>query len=73
MNGLSSHGRVQHEGHSCEIILNFGSLVQMSFKDISYVEFWRPFCSAQWNHLPDFGRRGTFLCNYSGSGRDAVI
>ena len=29
----------------------------MRFKDISYLELWRPFCSAERNHLCDFGRR----------------
>ena len=24
---------------------------------ISYLELWRPFCSAEWNHLCNFGRR----------------
>ena len=28
----------------------------MSFKDISYMELWRPFCSAEQNHLSNFGR-----------------
>ena len=28
----------------------------MLFKDISYLELWLLFCSAEWNHLPDFGR-----------------
>ena len=28
----------------------------MSFKDISYLELWRPFCSAEQNHLCNFGR-----------------
>ena len=28
----------------------------MHFKDISYLELWRPFCSAEWNHLCNFGR-----------------
>ena len=28
----------------------------MPFKDISYLELWRPFCSVGWNHLCDFGR-----------------
>ena len=23
----------------------------MPFKDISYLELWWPFCSAEWNHL----------------------
>ena len=26
----------------------------MSFKDISYLELWRPFCSAERNHLWNF-------------------
>ena len=29
----------------------------MRFKDISYLELWRSFCSAEWNHLWHFGRR----------------
>ena len=28
----------------------------MLFKDISYLELWQPFCSAEWNHLCNFGR-----------------
>ena len=28
----------------------------MSFKDISYLEVWRPFCSAERNHLCNFSR-----------------
>ena len=28
----------------------------MLFKYISYLELWRPFCSAEWNHLCNFGR-----------------
>ena len=28
----------------------------MSFKDISYLELWQPFCSAEQNHLCNFGR-----------------
>ena len=34
----------------------FGPVVQMFFKDISYLELWRPFRSAQQNHLCNFGR-----------------
>ena len=30
---------------------------EMSFKDISNLEFWQLFCSADWNHLCNFGRR----------------
>ena len=29
----------------------------MLFKDISYLELWQPFCSAEQNHLCNFGRR----------------
>ena len=29
----------------------------MVFKDISYLELWRPFCSGELNHLCYFGRR----------------
>ena len=28
----------------------------MVFKDISYLELWRPFCSGEQNHLCNFGR-----------------
>ena len=34
----------------------FGPVVQMSFKDISYLELWLPFCSAERNDLCNFGR-----------------
>ena len=35
----------------------FGQVVQeeMSFKDISYLELWQLFCSAELNHLCNFG------------------
>ena len=38
--------------------IKFGPVVQeeMSFKDISYLELWWPFCSVEWNHLCNFGR-----------------
>ena len=29
---------------------------EMPFKGISYLELWQPFCSAEWNHLYNFGR-----------------
>ena len=34
-------------------LFEFGPVVQekMSFKDISYLELWRPFCLAELNHL----------------------
>ena len=39
-------------------LFEFGPVVQdMSFKDISYLELWYPFCSAEQNHLGNF-RRG---------------
>ena len=28
----------------------------MPLKDISYLELWHSFCSAEWNHLCNFGR-----------------
>ena len=28
----------------------------MSFKEISHLELWLPFCSAEWNHLCNFRR-----------------
>ena len=28
----------------------------MPFKDLSYLELWQPFCSAEPNHLCNFGR-----------------
>ena len=31
----------------------------MSFKDVSYLELWQPFCSAKLNHLCNFGRAYT--------------
>ena len=36
----------------------FGPVVQveMSFKGISYLDIWQPFCSAECNHLCNFGR-----------------
>ena len=38
--------------------MKFGPVVQeMSFKDISYLAPWWPFCSAEWNHLCNFFRR----------------
>ena len=30
---------------------------EMSFNDISYLQFWWPFCSAEWKHSCNFGRR----------------
>ena len=39
------------------MVFEFGPVVQeMWFKDISYLELWRPFCSVERNHLCYFGR-----------------
>ena len=39
--------------------MKFGPAVQerILFKDISYLELWGPFCSAEQNHLCNFQRR----------------
>ena len=39
--------------------MRFGPVVhvEMSFKDISYLELWQPLCSVDWNHLCNIGRR----------------
>ena len=39
--------------------MKFGPVVkeEMLFKDISYLELWQPFCSAEQNCLYNFGRR----------------
>ena len=29
----------------------------MLFKGISYLQLWGPLCSAEWNHLYNFGRK----------------
>ena len=29
---------------------------ELPFKDISYLQLWRPLCSAEQNHLGNFGR-----------------
>ena len=57
---------VQQSGTICAILVEgikrnnnfeFGPLVQeMSFKDISYLDLWLHFCSAERNRLCDFGR-----------------
>ena len=41
------------------IFFYFGQVFQeeMRFKDISYLELWQPFCSAEQNHLCNFGRK----------------
>ena len=41
----------------CGNYIEFGPVVQeMPYKDISYLELWQPFSSAEWNHLCNFGR-----------------
>ena len=37
--------------------MEFGPVVQKMFKYISYLELWQEFCSANQNHLLNFGRR----------------
>ena len=42
---------------SAKFFFQFGLVVQeMSFKDISYLELWRPLCLAEQNHLCNFCR-----------------
>ena len=39
-------------------LFEFGPVFQeMPFKNISYLELWQPLCSAERNHLFNFGRR----------------
>ena len=52
----------------------------MSFRDISYLELWWPFCSGEQNNLCSFGReykeeqsREIILNWTSGSGGDIVL
>ena len=52
-NRLCKSGRRHYEEHFREMILN----LDQWFKDISYLQLWRPLCSAEWNHLRKFGRR----------------
>ena len=42
----------------------FGPVAQMSFKDVSYLERWRPFCSAEGNHLCNCSAEWNHLCNF---------
>ena len=37
--------------------MKFGPVVQMSFKDISYLELWQPFVQNDLNNLCIIGRR----------------
>ena len=61
-NHLCNFGRRHHEEKLCEMVLNLkrglnlNSVQEMSFKGISYLELWRSFCSAERNHLCNFGR-----------------
>ena len=42
---------------SVKLLFEFGPVVQeMLFKDISYLELWWPFCSAEQNHFCYFSR-----------------
>ena len=39
------------------IYFEFGPVVQeLSFKDISYLQFWSPTCFVEHNHVCNFGR-----------------
>ena len=50
--------RTIYEEHSCERYMKLGQVfLEISFKDISYLELWQPFCSVDLNHLCNFGRR----------------
>ena len=56
LNILINFGRRHHEEHFFEIILNLDQLFRRrSFKDISYLQLWRPFCSVLPNHLCNYG------------------
>ena len=50
LNNLKNYGRGER--------FEFGPVVQeeMSFKECSYLELWRPFCSLEQSHLCNFGR-----------------
>ena len=44
---MCNFGRGYQEEQFCEIILNLDQWFRMSFEDISYMEHWQPFCSAE--------------------------
>ena len=41
---------------SVKLYIEFGQVVQISFKDIPYLELWWTSCSAERNHLGNFGK-----------------
>ena len=48
-----------HDSYNKEYLISeYGPVVQeeMSFKGISYLELWQSLCSAERNHLCNFGR-----------------
>ena len=53
-----SCGARQLDGrHVCEIVLNLNQWFRRRCcLRYSYLELWRPFCSAEQNHLCNFGR-----------------
>ena len=55
---LCNFERGHHGEYSCEVIWNLDKTVQKEilFIDISYLELWHPFCSAECSHLCNFGR-----------------
>ena len=44
------------KNNSVKSFLILDQVKEMSFIDISYLEFWPPLCLAEWNHLCNFGR-----------------
>ena len=57
-NQLCNLCRGHHEEQFCKIILNMKWIRRccLNIKDNSYLELWRPFCSAEQNHKCNFGR-----------------
>ena len=52
--------------NSSVTLFEFGPVVQeMLFKDISYLELWWPSCSAEGNHLGNFGKGHYSMRNIS--------
>ena len=74
---MSNYYVSYYEEHFCEILYTeFGPVVQeMPFKDISNLELWQPFSSAEWNHLCNFieGIMRNFLRNYFEFGSGDVV
>ena len=58
-NRLGNFARGPYNNHLCEIIFEFGPVVQknMPFKDISYLQLWQPASLAEQNYSSNYGRR----------------